>query len=320
MRPPPRPTEPHVPGSTSDFLEAGASRIHVRHKSEIFAKKSNFTCPNLATNPPFLNRDPLDRGACPSPTASPRRPRSGSAHPVPFGVTGHPLPFALVIPMNPSSPSLPAADSPVPSPMIVTGLSMLARTRAAAIELKLDPLDFAVDLPTLVAAGPSVTDVRWLVAGGFVEQVRPRLQKNSGRRSSRRMADLTLTAQTRFVITPAGEKLFTASAALAAVDQPATPLLPHWDGDRRQLQFAGLLVKWFRKPAQCQETLLAAFQEDGWPPRIDDPLPRVADIDPKSRLHEAVRRLNMAQVIPLLDFYRDGTGEGVMWGRSVAMK
>jgi hypothetical protein len=230
---------------------------------------------------------------------------------------GHPLPFTLVTHMNPRTPSKPAPDPSVLSPTIVAGLSLLARARDAAVVLKLDPRDLAVDLPKLIAAGLSVADVRWIVAGSFAERAQKPTPKKSGRRSSRRSAEAALTARTCLVLTPAGEKLVTSLIALAAAKKSASPLVPDWDGERRQLRYGGQLVKWYRLPAICQETLLAAFQEDGWPPRIDDPLPRLANIDPKSRLHEAVRRLNYGQRNRLLAFYRDGTGEGVTWGEYV---
>ena len=41
------------------------------------------------------------------------------------------------------------------------------------------------------------------------------------------------------------------------------------------------VVKQFRVPAGNQELILAAFEEMGWPPHIDDPLPPVHDLDPK---------------------------------------
>src|SRR5947207_475841 len=38
-----------------------------------------------------------------------------------------------------------------------------------------------------------------------------------------------------------------------------------------------LLVKHFRRPAPNQYLILDVFQEENWPERIDDPLPRLAD-------------------------------------------
>lgn len=48
----------------------------------------------------------------------------------------------------------------------------------------------------------------------------------------------------------------------------------------------------FRRPAINQELLLAALEEEGWPTRIDEPLSRTPDIDPKVRIHDAIKALN----------------------------
>src|SRR5262249_44432444 len=47
---------------------------------------------------------------------------------------------------------------------------------------------------------------------------------------------------------------------------------PKWDADRRELWYGAVLCKRYRRPAPNQEKILAAFEEDGWPGRIDDPL------------------------------------------------
>jgi hypothetical protein len=90
-------------------------------------------------------------------------------------------------------------------------------------------------------------------------------------------------------------------------------MFPHWDRLRRELWVGGVLIKSFRVPAEIQETILAAFEEDGWPFRIDDPLPQAPDINPKRRLHAAIQCLNRNQKAPLLHFCGDGRGRGVRW-------
>ena len=59
--------------------------------------------------------------------------------------------------------------------------------------------------------------------------------------------------------------------------------------------------------------MLAAFEEEGWPPRIDDPLPPVKGVDPKQRLRDTIRTLNAKQENPLIRFRAAGTGEHVIW-------
>ena len=73
------------------------------------------------------------------------------------------------------------------------------------------------------------------------------------------------------------------------------------------------MVKVFKLPSPNQETVLMAFQEEGWPPKIDDPLPPHGDILPKRRLHDTIKSLNRNQKSRRLRFMGDGTGEGVCW-------
>lgn len=72
-------------------------------------------------------------------------------------------------------------------------------------------------------------------------------------------------------------------------------------------------MKCFLVPAPIQEAILAAFQEEGWPPRIDDPLPGRAEQDPKRRLNNAIKKLNGCRLARVIRFSGDGTGEGVKW-------
>jgi len=62
-----------------------------------------------------------------------------------------------------------------------------------------------------------------------------------------------------------------------------------------------------------QEVILMAFEEEHWPPRIDDPLPVHPDLIPKRRLHDTIKSLNRNQKTCLIRFRGDGTGEGIRW-------
>ena len=91
--------------------------------------------------------------------------------------------------------------------------------------------------------------------------------------------------------------------------------LPHWDRQHRQLSFDGCVVKRFRVPANNQEAVFSAFQQAGWPPSINDPLPYLPGQRKraKERLHATIRCLNANQENRLLRFSGDGTGEAVIW-------
>lgn len=105
--------------------------------------------------------------------------------------------------------------------------------------------------------------------------------------------------------------------AVPAADDPATlPSLAHkalkpvYDNQRRELRFRDKMVKQFRQPAKNQQLILQAFEEQEWPPRINDPLPGHPELDTRQRLADAVRGLNNND---LLLFELDGTSEGILW-------
>ena len=91
---------------------------------------------------------------------------------------------------------------------------------------------------------------------------------------------------------------------------------PKWDIHVRELSFCGNLVKKFKWSAVNQEAVLAAFEEEGWPPWIYDPLKPSTDFDTRRRLHDTIRCLNQRHRLQLLSFHGDGTGEGVSWQSS----
>ena len=94
--------------------------------------------------------------------------------------------------------------------------------------------------------------------------------------------------------------------------------LPRWCPDSKELRFDGKVVKRFRWRAMNQETVLTAFQEDGWPITIDDPLPPKMELDPKRRLHDTIKALNQNQEFAAIRFHGNGTGEGVRWQINLA--
>jgi hypothetical protein len=94
---------------------------------------------------------------------------------------------------------------------------------------------------------------------------------------------------------------------------PSLAGTPLWNPQLRELSVDDILVKRFLVPAENQELVLMAFQEEAWPPRIDDPLPPAAEIEPKRRLHSTIQCLNRNQKTHLLQFHGDGNGSGVRW-------
>ncbi len=90
-------------------------------------------------------------------------------------------------------------------------------------------------------------------------------------------------------------------------------MTPTWDRDRQELKWGPSLVKQFKLPSINQQTILMAFEEEHWPPRIDDPLPPDDDMDPKRRLNDTIKSLNRNQKNRRIRFLGDGSGRGVRW-------
>lgn len=85
---------------------------------------------------------------------------------------------------------------------------------------------------------------------------------------------------------------------------------PFWDAERKELWFCGVSAKQFTREATNQWRIIRAFEEDGWPELIDDPLPGGVQ-EPRSRLNQTIKDLNNKLIG--LRFRGDGTGERIRW-------
>jgi hypothetical protein len=70
---------------------------------------------------------------------------------------------------------------------------------------------------------------------------------------------------------------------------------PHYDATRRELQWRGRLVKRLKRAGCNQTAVLIAFENLGWPARIENPLESDGLTDTKAQLRETVRALNAGQ-------------------------
>jgi hypothetical protein len=225
------------------------------------------------------------------------------------------------------------------------GLALLGQAFAYAHDAGGDLWDFALEIDRLYETGLSISDLRWLVAKGFAEHGQERSVYGSPHRTIRRGEGFSFDRTTCVVLTPGGaafvNEILNASvraprafpslvssslaegetAALndrptADHERPATipvALRPCWNSSRRELSLRGVVVKRYRVPAHNQELILSAFEEDGWPEYMDDPLPVRHDIDPRIRLHDAIHRLNGRQTHRLVRFKGNGSGTGLLW-------
>jgi len=192
-----------------------------------------------------------------------------------------------------------------------------------------DPWDFAVEIDQLRKLGLSENDLRFLVRLQYVDHAGEVTVAGSVSRRFRPTGDLYFTKRTCFVLTSRGIAAANGKPEKRAADcypcrSPTIRLsidseycgefpVPTWDAQRRVLSFEGRIVKRFKWHALNQEMILTAYQEEGWPARIDDPLPPLPSLTIKRRLSDTIKCLNRKQEDSLVRFRGDGTGEGVIW-------
>jgi hypothetical protein len=221
----------------------------------------------------------------------------------------------------------------IPSPKTLTGspspdnsdlrlrraYDLLQDAFRRAAELQIDVWQFAVELAELCGAGVTHTDLRWLVARGYAQSGSERLDVAAPLRLFRRATSLSFPDNTCFILTAKGAEArgtglnAEGTRPTGSPEVPSGCSLPQWDRERRRLLWRGRVVKEFRVPAPNQELILSAFEEEQWPPRIDDPLPLCPEMDAKDRLHEAIKSLNRRRLCKGLRFRGDGSGRGILW-------
>jgi hypothetical protein len=201
-------------------------------------------------------------------------------------------------------------------------LALLQHALDCAKDAQAPPWDFALEIGHLYAAGLTITDLRWMVVKQFVEHADETSEHGSEHRSFAPSRGLTFLPTTCILLTAKGAALAAGEKAAASSDEApgangksflGTTLKPQWDAARRELSFGGQMVKQFHVPARNQELILSSFQQHGWPQSIDDPLADEIDIDPKTRLNDAIYRLNNKQLAGLIRFHVNGHGSSVHW-------
>jgi hypothetical protein len=204
---------------------------------------------------------------------------------------------------------------------MAAGLTLLLEAHDLANDLARSPWDFAVEIHLLSAARLSHSALRWLSARGYVLHQAEQPHRSKRARAFTPEPVLVFRGLTCFVLTETGVAAARAACAaggsayagLATEAPGTTPGIPHWDAEHGNLWWAGRVVKYFARPARNQMRVLDAFEEDGWPWRLDNPLAPTADGDHSPRLHDAVIRLNRQVAAPGLRFRVAGRGQAVLW-------
>jgi hypothetical protein len=215
-----------------------------------------------------------------------------------------------------------------PDSSIKPALAILLEGLEYAQQLGAAPWDFAVEVSSLRRLKLSNNDLRWLLAHELVEHA-VEVTVEDAARSFRKQAANTISKRSCFVLTDTGvavarelrgdEQLGenrhrdrTAVRRAKSKSSESAVSLPCWDRNRRELWFGATLVKRFTLPSPDQESILTAFEEQHWPPRIDDPALTARDTARRTQLLETVQQLNRRHRSTLIRFQCDG-GRGIFW-------
>jgi hypothetical protein len=215
--------------------------------------------------------------------------------------------------------ALSSKNWPVAPDKLVPGLESLLIASRCAADVAQTEWWFATEIRHLHRLGLSDTHLRWLIGRKLIlhrEEI-PReelLGYDPCDRLFRETSQYQFSDRSCFILTEPGRKFAEhlveaelASSRMATVAAtPSTCSVPTWNLQRKELWLSGCLIKRFRVHSPNQEGILEAFQEEGWPERIFDPLQ-------PGRLPETIKSLNRHQRTRLIRFSGDGTGQGILW-------
>lgn len=163
----------------------------------------------------------------------------------------------------------------------------------------------------------------WMLYQGHVDHLQRAGETRRGEQSLLPVDSVLLAETSAFALTDEGERF--AGNFLGDVFSDVGGILSGWDllvlgrlvpkydRESRVFTWGSRLLKCFRQPSINQETIISTGEELHWPAWFDDPLPRVAGLSPKVRLHDALKALNRHQLRPCVHFKGDGTGTRVGW-------
>lgn len=193
----------------------------------------------------------------------------------------------------------------------------LAAARQMAVDCGRSLWDFAVELTRLLELGIDHDELRWMIGKGYCEHAYEKKSGSDSKRSFESQGGFSINQRSCFVLSERGLSVAKVIEAMIETEQKRgadePEVRPTWDVERHELRLGSTIVKQFKWRASNQEKILEAFEEEDWPPRIDDPLPQDPNIDPKRRLNDAIKSLNRKQKTPIVRFHGDGSGQGIFW-------
>ncbi len=102
------------------------------------------------------------------------------------------------------------------------------------------------------------------------------------------------------------------NSELLRIDSSETTI-PNWDENLMILFWGKQIARRVNNNAKNVVAILNAFQEESWPPKVDDPLPGGRNPE---RLRDTLKQLN--KDLKYLRFSADGSGEGIAWSKGEA--
>ena len=176
----------------------------------------------------------------------------------------------------------------------VPALALLGEAKSHALAAERDTWEFALDVKELRWFGIKNCTLRSLICRGLIEHAIDVTTLGDTKRCCRTTSHLQFTDQSCFMLTATGESYLDGTLAqtkglpaphLAFGQSPpeTSPVTPEWNDETRVLCLGTVVIKQYRVPAPVQAAILSTFQEEGWPARIDDPLPPDGNGDPKQR-------------------------------------
>lgn len=155
----------------------------------------------------------------------------------------------------------------------------------------------------LIAAGMAEKTIEeWVDSGRFRHAV-----ETTGGLATRRTFDTRLAQpigpRSHVLLTDKGkDHVRSRLGSKTKIDHPQGDGGPRWSRAEGVLFVGKVIVKKFRHPGENQYLILDAFEEEGWPREIDNPIAAGNGVDERTRLKEAVHSLNRNQLASLVKF------------------
>lgn len=194
----------------------------------------------------------------------------------------------------------------VPSDRVLPALRLLLDGFQYSSDLGAPLFEFSVSLETLRRFAVAEIDLLWLTRKGYAQAFCDGAPVTA-------VCTARFPLETRFTMSLEGVRYAREMLGSSTVRRDVEVTVPTWDRSHRKLKLGECVVKKFHVPAPNQELILQSFQEDGWPPQIEDPIPPVRNVDQRRRLHDTILALNRCQAEKKIRFRGDGTGVGVYW-------